>query len=315
MIVTATHIQGLKKHITGKVRDVYDLEDSLLIVASDRISAFDVVLPTGIPDKGKVLTQISLFWFDMTSDVIENHLITADIDEILERIGTAGTTDPEHYRSILDGRSMIVEKAKPYPIECVVRGYLSGSAWKDYTTLKKTAEPGSEIELHGVMLAPDMVESQKLPKPVFTPSTKESSGHDVNISAEKAREIVGDEAGRRLEEISLAVYKRASDYAAERGVIIADTKFEIGVLRQAQDDERMILIDEVLTPDSSRFWDASVYEPGKGQPSYDKQFVRDYLLTLSWGQTYPGPELPTHIVEKTAEKYRDAYRKIVGRDL
>ena len=315
MIVTATHIQGLKKHITGKVRDVYDLDDSLLIVASDRISAFDVVLPTGIPDKGKVLTQISLFWFDMTSDVIENHLITADTDEILGRIGAAGTTDPENYRSILEGRSMIVEKAKPYPIECVVRGYLSGSAWKDYTGLKKTADPGSEIELHGVSLAPDMVESQKLPQPVFTPSTKESSGHDVNISAEKAREIVGDEAGRRLEEISLAVYKRASDYAAERGVIIADTKFEIGVLRQAQDDEKMILIDEVLTPDSSRFWDASVYEPGKGQPSYDKQFVRDYLLTLQWGQTYPGPELPAHIVEKTAEKYRDAFRKIVGKEL
>lgn len=322
MIVTATHIQGLKKHITGKVRDVYDLEDSLLIVASDRISAFDVVLPTGIPDKGKVLTQISLFWFDMTSDVIENHLITANTDEILERIGAAGTTDPEHYRGILDGRSMIVAKAKPYPIECVVRGYLSGSAWKEYSATKKASDPGSDIELHGVKLAPDMVESQKLPKPVFTPSTKASSGHDVNISAEKAREIVGDEAGRRLEEISLAVYKRASDYAAERGVIIADTKFEIGVIRQAQDapgqaqeDERMILIDEVLTPDSSRFWDASVYEPGKGQPSYDKQFVRDYLLTLHWGQTYPGPELPTHIVNQTAEKYRDAYKKIVGKEL
>lgn len=310
MIVTATHIQGLKKHITGKVRDVYDLGDSLLIVATDRISAFDVVLPTGIPDKGKVLTQISLFWFDLTKDVIENHLITANTDEILKKIGEAGCDEPEKYRATLDGRSMIVAKAKPYPIECVVRGYLSGSAWKDYTALKKSAEPGAEVVLHGVTLAPDMVESQKLPKPVFTPSTKESSGHDINISAEKAREIVGQEAGTRLEKISLSVYRKASEYAAERGVIIADTKFEIGDL-----DGRMILIDEVLTPDSSRFWDASVYEPGKGQPSYDKQFVRDYLLTLPWNQTYPGPELPTHIVEKTAEKYREAYKKIVGKEL
>lgn len=310
MIVTATHIQGLKKHITGKVRDVYDLGDSLLIVATDRISAFDVVLPTGIPDKGKVLTQVSLFWFDLTKDVIENHLITADTDEILKRIGEAGCEEPEKYRETLDGRSMVAAKANPYPIECVVRGYLSGSAWKDYTTLKKTADEGAEIVLHGVALAHDMVESQKLPKPVFTPSTKESSGHDINISAEKAREIVGQEAGTRLEEISLSVYQRASEYAAERGVIIADTKFEIGEL-----DGRMILIDEVCTPDSSRFWDASVYEPGKGQPSYDKQFVRDYLLTLPWNQTYPGPELPAHIVEKTAEKYREAYRKIVGKEL
>lgn len=315
MIVTATHIQGLKKHITGKVRDVYDLGDSLLIVATDRISAFDVVLPTGIPDKGKVLTQISLFWFDLTRDVIENHLITADTDEILKKIGESGCDQPEKYRATLDGRSMIVAKAKPYPIECVVRGYLAGSAWSEYTKLKAAAEPGAEIVLHGVTLAPDMVESQKLPKPVFTPSTKESSGHDINISAERACEIVGVEAGRRLEEISLSVYQRASEYAAERGVIIADTKFEIGTIPQAQDGEKMILIDEVLTPDSSRFWDADVYEPGKSQPSYDKQFVRDYLLTLPWDKTYPGPELPAHIVEKTAEKYREAYRKIVGREL
>jgi len=310
MIVTATHIQGLKKHITGKVRDVYDLGDSLLIVATDRLSAFDVVLPTGIPDKGKVLTQISLFWFEMTKDVVENHVITADTDEILKRIGAAGAEEPEKYRATLDGRSMIVAKAKPYPIECVVRGYLSGSAWKDYTALKKTAEPGSEIVLHGVTLAPDMVESQKLPKPVFTPSTKESTGHDINISAEKAREIVGEQAGKRLEEISLSVYQHASEYAAERGVIIADTKFEIGEL-----DGRMILIDEALTPDSSRFWDADAYTLGKSQPSYDKQFVRDYLLTLPWNKTYPGPELPADIVAKTADKYREAYRKIVGREL
>ncbi len=310
MIVTSTDIKGLKKHITGKVRDVYDLGDSLLIVASDRISAFDVVLPTGIPDKGKVLTQISMFWFGMTKDVVENHVITADIDEILERIKAAGAEDPEKHREELDGRSMIVVKAKPYPIECVVRGYLSGSAWKEYSALKKASGNGDNIVLHGVELSSDMLESQKLPKPVFTPSTKESEGHDQNISAQRAREIVGQEAGTQLEAISLAVYKRASEYAAERGVIIADTKFEIGLL-----DDRMILIDEALTPDSSRFWDAKTYEPGKGQPSFDKQFVRDYLLTLDWDKTYPGPELPAEIVDKTAEKYREAYSRIVGREL
>ncbi|MGI6296015.1 MAG: phosphoribosylaminoimidazolesuccinocarboxamide synthase [Armatimonadota bacterium] len=310
MIVTSTDIQGLKKHITGKVRDVYDLGDSLLIVASDRLSAFDVVLPTGIPDKGKVLTQISLFWFDMTSDVVENHVITADIDEILDRIEMAGAKDAKQYRDILDGRSMVVTKTKPYPIECVVRGYLSGSAWKEYSALRAASGNGDTIVLHGIELSGDMVESQKLPRPVFTPSTKESEGHDVNISASRAREIVGFDEGAQLESISLAVYMRASEYAAERGLIIADTKFEIGDL-----DGRMILIDEALTPDSSRFWDATIYEPGKSQPSFDKQFVRDYLLTLDWDQTYPGPELPAEIAEKTADKYREAYRRITGREL
>ncbi len=310
MIVTATDIQGLKKHITGKVRDVYDLGDSLLIVASDRLSAFDVVLPTGIPDKGKVLTQISLFWFEMTSDVVENHVITADIDEILDRIETAGAKDAKACREILGERSMIVTKTKPYPIECVVRGYLSGSAWKEYSALRAASGNGDAVVLHGIELSGDMVESQILPRPVFTPSTKESEGHDVNISAAKAREIVGFEAGAQLESISLAVYMRASEYAAERGLIIADTKFEIGEL-----DGRMILIDEALTPDSSRFWDATTYEPGKSQPSFDKQFVRDYLLTLDWDQTYPGPELPAEIAEKTADKYREAFRRITGREL
>lgn len=310
MIVTSTDIAGLKKHITGKVRDVYDLGDSLLIVASDRLSAFDVVLPSGIPDKGKVLTQISLFWFEMTADVVENHVISADIDEILDRIATAGAKDSNAYREMLDGRSMVVVKTDPYPIECVVRGYLSGSAWNEYLALREVSGNGDSIVLHGVELPGDMVESQKLPKPVFTPSTKESEGHDVNISAARAREIVGYEAGAQLESISLAVYKRASEYAAERGVIIADTKFEIGRL-----GERMILIDEALTPDSSRFWDVETYEPGKSQPSFDKQFVRDYLLTLDWDKTYPGPELPDEIAKKTADKYREAYCRIVGRTL
>lgn len=310
MIVTTTDIKGLKKHITGKVRDVYDLGDSLLMIATDRISAFDVVLPTGIPDKGKVLTQISLFWFDQTRDVVENHVISGNIDDILRAIGEAGVENPEQYREMLDGRSMLTVKANPCPIECVVRGYLAGSAWKEYSALRAASGNGETIVLHGVELAPDMVESQKLPKPVFAPSTKESSGHDINISAERACELVGQDTGIQLESISLAMYKRASEDAAERGLIIADTKFEIG-----EKDGRLILIDEALTPDSSRFWDAKTYTPGKGQPSFDKQFVRDYLLTLDWDQTYPGPELPDEIVSKTSEKYREAYRRIVGKEL
>jgi phosphoribosylaminoimidazole-succinocarboxamide synthase len=310
MIVTTTDIKGLKKHATGKVRDIYDLGDSLLMIASDRLSAFDVVLPTGIPDKGKVLTQMSLFWFDLTKDLIENHLISADIDDILARIGKAGVENPEQYREMLDGRSMITVKAAPTPIECVVRGYLAGSAWKEYSAMRAAQGNGDAIVLHGVTLPSDMVESQKMPQPVFTPSTKESEGHDINISAEKACEIVGRELGNQLEAASLAVYKRASEYAASRGIIICDTKFEFGLL-----DCNLILIDEVLTPDSSRFWDAQIYAPGKSQPSFDKQFVRDYLLTLDWDQTYPGPELPAEIVEKTADKYREAYKRITGKNL
>jgi len=310
MIVTKTDIAGLHKHVTGKVRDVYDLGDSLLVVATDRISAFDVVLPTGIPDKGKVLTQMSLFWFDMTRDVVANHVITADTDEIISRIGKAGAENPEQYREMLAGRSMITLKANPCPIECVVRGYLAGSAWKEYSALRKASGNGETIVLHGVELPGDMVESQRLPRPIFTPATKEASGHDINISAKQACEIVGDIVGKQLEAISLALYSRACDYASQRGIIICDTKFEIGEYGGG-----LIVIDEMLTPDSSRFWDAQVYEPGKGQPSFDKQFVRDYLLTLDWDQTYPGPELPVDIVEKTADKYREAYRRIVGRDL
>ncbi|MCE5197481.1 MAG: phosphoribosylaminoimidazolesuccinocarboxamide synthase [Armatimonadota bacterium] len=310
MIVTNIDIKGLKKHGQGKVRDIYDLGDSLLMITSDRLSAFDVVLPTGIPDKGKVLTQISLFWFDQTKDIIENHVITADTNEIIDRIGKAGVENAEQYREMLDGRSMITAKAQPTPIECVVRGYLAGSAWKEYSSMRAASGNGNSIVLHGVELPGDMVESQKMPEPVFTPSTKESTGHDINISAEKAREIVGDELGLQLEAASLALYKRASEYAATRGIIICDTKFEFGIL-----DGTLILIDEALTPDSSRFWDAESYVPGKSQPSFDKQFVRDYLLTLDWDKTYPGPELPAEIAEKTAEKYREAYRRITGKEL
>lgn len=310
MIVTSTDIQGLKKHAQGKVRDIYDLGDSLLMIASDRISAFDVVLPTGIPDKGKVLTQTSIFWFGIVDDIIDNHLITANIDEIIERIGKAGAVNPEQYREMLDGRSMITVKAQPTPIECIVRGYLAGSAWKEYSALKAASGNAGTVVLHGLPLPGDMVESQKMPEPVFTPSTKATEGHDVNISVEQAKEIVGEDLANQLEAASLAIYKRASDYAAERGIIICDTKFEFGLY-----EDRLILIDEVLTPDSSRFWDADIYQPGKSQPSYDKQFVRDYLLTLDWDQTYPGPELPEEIVSKTAEKYRDAYKRLSGQDL
>jgi phosphoribosylaminoimidazole-succinocarboxamide synthase len=309
MIVTTTDIPGLKKHATGKVRDVYDLGDSLLIVATDRISAFDVVLPTGIPDKGKVLTQLSLFWFDLTKDVVDNHVITDDVDKIIPILDKAGATNAAEFREVLDGRSMVTVKAKPLPIECVVRGYLSGSAWKEYSALKSASSNG-KILLHGVELPSDMVESQKMPAPVFTPSTKESTGHDINISAAAARDIIGDSLGNEIEALSLAVYAKASEYAAGRGIIIADTKFEFGLV-----GDSVILIDEVMTPDSSRFWDAATYAPGKGQPSFDKQFVRDYLLTLDWDQTYPGPELPDEIVSKTAEKYREAYHRIVGEDL
>ncbi len=310
MIVTSTEIPGLKRFVTGKVRDVYDLGDALLIVATDRISAFDVVLPTGIPDKGRVLTQLSLFWFELTREIVDNHLITADTDEILERIAAAGARDAEQYRNLLDGRSMVTAKAKAVPIECVVRGYLSGSAWKEYSALKAASGNVETIVLHGIELPGDMMESDKLPRPIFTPATKESSGHDVNISAAQASGLVGSELAREIESLSLAVYAKASAYAANRGVIIADTKFEFGHV-----DGTLILIDEVLTPDSSRFWDAQTYSPGKGQPSFDKQFVRDYLLTLDWDQTYPGPELPEEIVTKTAEKYREAYRRIVGKEL
>ena len=310
MIVTSTDIKGLKRHSTGKVRDVYDLGDSLLIVASDRLSAFDVVLPTGIPDKGKVLTQISLFWFDLTKDIIANHLITADTDEIIERISVAGVENAQQYREMLDGRSMITVKANVYPIECIVRGYLAGSAWKEYSSLKAASAGDGNIMLNGIELPGDMVESQKLPEPVFTPSTKEESGHDINISVKQACEIIGEQAGKALEAATLAAYKCASDYAAKRGIIICDTKFEFGEL-----DGKLILIDEVLTPDSSRFWDAKTYVPGKSQPSFDKQFVRDYLLTLDWDQTYPGPKLPEDIIEKTADKYREAYRRVVGKDI
>ena len=309
MIVLTTDIKGLTKHVTGKVRDVYDLDDKLLIVATDRISAFDVVMANGIPDKGRVLTQMSLFWFDLVSDVTENHLITADTQMIVHMLQEYGVPNAELLERALGGRTMLVKKAKQVPVECVVRGYLAGSAWKEYQDLAAKASDG-RVNLHGISLPVGMLESEKLPEPSFTPATKAASGHDENISAAKAAELIGQDLADKLEQTSIAIYRKASEYAASRGIIISDTKFEFGII-----GDRVILIDEILTPDSSRFWDVKLYKPGGPQPSFDKQFVRDYLETIKFNKQPPGPELPPEIVEKTAKKYREAYRRLVGREL
>ena len=306
--VLKTDIQGVPRFITGKVRDVYDLGDALLLVTTDRLSAFDVVLPTGIPDKGRVLTQLSAFWFDRTTDLVANHVITTDIDEIAARLKAAGATNiDDSLLASLDGRSLLGKKCQAVPLECVVRGYLAGSGWADY---KKLFAHGGEVILHGHHLAVGLRESDKLPTPLFTPSTKAAEGHDESVDAKRAIEIVGQKLFDKLQSTSIALYQAASDYAAERGLIIADTKFEFGLL-----NGELILIDEALTPDSSRFWDASIYKPGKSQPSFDKQYVRDYLLTLDWDKTYPGPELPEEVARNTADKYREAYRRLTGREL
>jgi phosphoribosylaminoimidazole-succinocarboxamide synthase len=309
MVITSTDIKGLKKFISGKVRDVYDLGDELLVIATDRLSAFDVIMPTGIPDKGRVLTQLSLFWFGLLKGVVENHLITADTDEILKKIASLGVQDVESLRHTLDGRSMIVRKAKTFPVECVVRGYISGSAWSEYKSLK--ASSNDRIILHGIELPGDLVESDKLPEPIFTPATKAELGdHDINISGAQMADIIGEADAKALHDKTLAFYTKASEYAASRGIIIADTKFEFGRV-----GDRIIIIDEVLTPDSSRFWDVETYKPGGPQPSFDKQYVRDWLLSINFNKQPPGPELPDDVVKNTADKYREAYRRIVGRSL
>ena len=306
--VLKSDIQGVPRFITGKVRDVYDLGDALLLVTTDRLSAFDVVLPTGIPDKGRVLTQLSAFWFERTKDVVANHVITTDIDEIGRRLKAAGATKiDDTLLASLEGRSLLGKKCQAVPLECVVRGYLAGSGWADY---KKMFAHGGEVMLHGHPLPVGLRESDKLPTPLFTPSTKAAEGHDESIDEKRSVEIVGRELFDKLKSTSIALYQAASDYAAERGLIIADTKFEFGIL-----DGELILIDEALTPDSSRFWDASIYKPGKSQPSFDKQYVRDYLQTLDWDKTYPGPELPEDVAKNTADKYREAYRRLTGREL
>ncbi len=277
----------------GKVRDIYDLGSQLLIVATDRISAFDVVMPNGIPDKGHVLTQMSLFWFDFTEEIAENHLATADATEYPACIGK--------YLELLAGRSMLVRRAEVVPIECVARGYLAGSGWREYQ------ERGSVC---GIKLPEGLRQSEQLPEPMFTPATKAESGHDENISPEQAREVAGSETYDRLEELSLAIYQKAADCARQRGIIIADTKFEFGLV-----GERLILIDEVLTPDSSRFWPLDQYEPGRPQKSFDKQPVRDYLDSAGWDRTPPAPQLPPEVVQSTTERYREALRLLTGRSL
>ncbi|MFB3897425.1 MAG: phosphoribosylaminoimidazolesuccinocarboxamide synthase [bacterium] len=277
----------------GKVRDIYDLGDTLLFIATDRISAFDVVLPNGIPDKGKVLTQLSVFWFEYTKSIIPNHLISIDI--------TDSPKVPKKYQQLLDGRTMLVKKSRGVAIECVVRGYLAGSGWKEYQ------KSGTVC---GIQLPKGLVESSKLPEPIFTPSTKASTGHDINISEQEMINIVGQDLGKMLKEKSLAIYTTAAKYAESRGIIISDTKFEFGLL-----NNELILIDEVLTPDSSRFWQQDEYSPGRSQKSFDKQFVRDYLETLDWDKTPPGPVLPEEVVNKTSQKYREAYQRLVGKKL
>lgn len=309
MVITSTDIRGLKKFRTGKVRDVYDLGKELLIVATDRLSAFDVIMPNGIPDKGRVLTQLSLFWFDLTKNVVENHLVTANLNEIVDRLERLSVPNARGLRYILDGRSMIVKKTEPFPVECVVRGYLSGSAWKEYEQLARRA-PDGRVNLHGIPLPSNLVESDKLPEPIFTPATKAESGHDMNISRKQMVDILGNTNAQALTEKALALYAKASEYAASQGIIIADTKFEFG-----QTGGRIIVIDEVLTPDSSRFWDAETYSPGGAQPSFDKQYVRDWLIGIGFNMEPPAPVLPDEVVQRTSEKYREAYRRIVGRTL
>ena len=287
------NLEGIEKVSQGKVRDIFEWEGQLLMVATDRISAFDVVLPTVIPNKGKVLTQLSEFWFDRLEATVDNHLIAASWDRFPEEL--------RPYQEHLKGRSMLVRKCQPLPIECVVRGYLAGSGWKEYQQSETIC---------GIKLPSGLGQSDKLEEPIFTPSTKATTGHDENISFERAAELVGEELANQVRDLSLQIYSHARDYASERGIIICDTKFEFGF-----DGSRLLLIDEVLTPDSSRFWPADSYESGKSQPSFDKQFVRDYLETLDWDKNYPGPELPQEIVGATADRYLEAYRRLTGGEL
>lgn len=287
-----TNLAGLPLHSRGKVRDIYEAGEFLVIVASDRLSAFDCVLPTPIEDKGRVLTQITLFWQDLLRDVTRNHFVTASVDEY--------PAEFRPFRDQLEGRSMLVRRAEMLPVECVARGYLSGSGWKDY---QRTGE------VCGVRLPAGLVESDRLPEPLFTPASKAQSGHDENISFAQAKITIGD-AAEEVRALTLEIYRRASEYAATKGILIADTKFEFGYWKG-----ELILADEVLTPDSSRFWPHSSYQPGGPQPSYDKQFVRDYLESIHWNKQPPAPELPAEVASKTAQKYREAYRVLTGKTL
>ncbi|MDD5692081.1 MAG: phosphoribosylaminoimidazolesuccinocarboxamide synthase [Candidatus Omnitrophica bacterium] len=292
-VLLKTDFKDLKLFRRGKVRDVYDLGDKLLIVSTDRISCFDVILPSGIPYKGRVLTGISVFWFDFIKDMIPHHLITADVDKYPSEL--------QKYKAQLSGRSMLVLKTRPLPVECVVRGYLSGSGWNEYK---------EKQSICGISLPKGLRQSDRLPEVIFTPSTKADVGHDQNVSQKYIADLVGAGIADDLQKISIEVYKRASSYALQKGIIIADTKFEFGI-----HNDRMIIIDEVLTPDSSRFWPAEAYQPGKAQMSFDKQFVRDYLEDLGWDKKAPAPDLPAEIIAKTTEKYLEAYRKLTGKGI
>jgi phosphoribosylaminoimidazole-succinocarboxamide synthase len=295
-VVLETRLEGLQRKGKGKVRDIYDLGDFLLIVATDRISAFDVVLPNGIPGKGAVLTQLSAFWFHRLSeyeDILWNHFITADVADFPQSC--------HRHRSVLEGRSMLVRKAAPLPMECIVRGYLSGSGWADYQR---------SGEICGQTLPKGLVESQKLPAPIFTPSTKAEAGtHDMNIPFTAMESLIGSDVAKLVREVSLKIYQRASEYAESKGIIIADTKLEFGL---DPSSGQPMLIDEVLTPDSSRFWPRSDYAPGRSQPSFDKQFVRDYLTSIKWNKQPPAPVLPDEVVRQTSERYREAFRLLTG---
>ena len=287
-----TNFAQLKIFKKGKVRDVYDLDDKLLIIASDRISCFDVVIPTPIPDKGKILTKVSLFWFSFLKDVVPNHIISTDVNDLPSSIADS--------KDVLEGRFMIAKKCKVIPFECVVRGYLSGSGWKEYKNNRSVC---------GIRLPDNLKESDKLTEPIFTPATKAESGHDENISFDYMKEEIGQELADKVRDLSITIYNKAADYAAKKGVIIADTKFEFGLL-----DDKIILVDEVLTPDSSRFWPANDYEAGRPQASFDKQFVRDYLESTGWGKTPPAPDLPEAVVARTQEKYRQVLSMLTGID-
>ena len=283
-------LPGIRKIKSGKVREIFDLGEALLFVASDRISAFDCIMPNGIPRKGEVLTQLSHFWFDQMASIVPNHRLALPKDPLPERL--------QPFADLLGGRTMIVKKAQPLAIECVVRGYLAGSGWKEYRQHRTVC---------GIPLPPGLVESDELPEPIFTPATKAETGHDINIPFEEAAKIVGSKVAEHVRAASVKIYKSAREYARQRGIIIADTKFEFGIF-----GGELILIDEVLTPDSSRFWPADQYKPGGSQPSFDKQFVRDYLETLDWNKTPPAPALPLDVVEKTQAKYLAAYRQLTG---
>ena len=291
--VLSTDIKEFPLLWRGKVRDVYDLDDRLLIVATDRVSAFDVVMPNGIPGRGVILTAISVFWFNYLRDIIDSHLLTADIGEFPAKL--------HKYAAVLEGRSMIVRKARRVDVECIVRGYISGSMWKEY----KAARAKGDSRLHGLHFPDNLRESDRLPQPIFTPSTKAEEGHDINISYDKMIEMVGAKTAAMCRDKSLAIYAKGAEYALSRGIIIADTKFEFGF-----DGDSFMIIDEAMTPDSSRFWPADLYNPGQSQPSFDKQIVRDYLDTLNWDKTAPGPRLPDEVVQKTLTRYREVVARL-----